>query len=152
MDDKYVLQFAEIDDFALWIDFASIVRHEFRPLESDEDFEKYKQTVIKNINRKSAICVKYESSIVGVLIFSFNQNCLGCMAVHPKHRKQGIASEMIKKMLSVLPPDKNVWVNTYREEDDRGSAPRALYKKFGFVEDELSMEFGYPHQKFILRR
>jgi GNAT superfamily N-acetyltransferase len=152
MNNKYELRFAEVDDFAQWVDFATIIRHEFRPLENDEGFEEYKQTVMKNINRKSAIYVKYENIIVGVLIFSFNQNCLGCMAVHPEHRKNGIASAMVKEMLSALSQDRNVWVTTYREEDSRGIAPRALYKKFGFVEDELTMDFGYPHQKFVLYR
>jgi hypothetical protein len=32
----------------------------------------------------------------------------------------------------------------------RGIAPRVLYKKFGFVEDELIEEFGYPNQRLIL--
>jgi GNAT superfamily N-acetyltransferase len=132
--------------------FVNLVRHEFRPLQKDEEFESYKETVIKNINRKSAICVKHESIIVGILIFSFKQSCLGCMAVHPEHRTNGIASAMIDKMISTLPPNKDIWVVTYRQEDKNGIAPRALYKKFGFVEDELTMDFGYPHQKFILRR
>ena len=30
------------------------------------------------------------------------------------------------------------------------SKKQALYKKFGFVEDELIEEFGYPNQKFVL--
>ena len=36
------------------------------------------------------------------------------------------------------------------EEDSKGTAPRALYRKFGFVEGELIEEFGYPNQRFIL--
>lgn len=152
MDKKYVLGFAEIDDFGLWMDFVRFVRQEFRPLQEDEGFESYKQTVVKNINRKSAICVKFGGVIVGILIFSYKQNCLGCMAVHPEHRKNGIASAMIDKMISVLSPCEDIWVVTYREDDVSGIAPRALYKKFGFVEDELTMDFGYPHQKFVLRR
>ncbi|MCL1863437.1 MAG: GNAT family N-acetyltransferase [Defluviitaleaceae bacterium] len=152
MDDKYFLQLAEINDFELWMNFVTLVRHEFRPLKQDEEFEKYKQTVVKNINRKTAICVKCEDIVIGILIFSINQNCLGCMAVHPEHRKNGIASAMITKMLSILSPNKNVWVTTYREDNVKGVAPRALYKKFGFIEDELTMDFGYPHQKFVLHR
>ena len=79
-------------------------------------------------------------------------NDLSCMAVHPEHRRNGIASAMIKKMLSILPFNKDVWVTTFREGDDKGVSPRALYKKMGFVEDELTMDFDYPHQKFVLRR
>ena len=152
MKDKYVLKFGEIDDLTSWMDLVTLVRHNFPPLIDNEELEKHKQTVIKNMDRKSAICVKEENKVVGVLIFSFNQNCLSCMAVHPEHRRNSIASAMIEKMLAVLPSNKDVWVTTFREEDNKGIAPRTLYKKFGFVEDALTMDFDYPHQKFILHR
>lgn len=29
--------------------------------------------------------------------------------------------------------DKDIKVSTFREEDIKGNAPRALYKKFGFI-------------------
>ena len=152
MEKNYVLKFGEIDDLTSWMDLVVLVRQNFPPLESDEEIEKHKQTIIKNINRKSAICVKKDNTVVGVLIFSYNLSCLSCMAVHPEHRRKGIASAMIEKMLSILPPNNDVWVTTFREEDEKGTSPRALYKKLGFVEDELTMDFDYPHQKFVLHR
>jgi len=139
-------------DFPSWMELVSIVHPNFPLLELDEELEKYKQVLIKNINRKSAISVALGNEIVGVLLFSYKQNCLSCMAVHPKHRKNGIATAMIDKMLSVLATDRNIWVMTFRDNDEKGAAPRALYKKFGFVEGELVTEHGYPHQKFILYR
>lgn len=45
----------------------------------------------------------------------------------------------------------DISVSTFREDDEKGIAPRALYKKFGFKEDELIEEFGYPNQRFVLR-
>lgn len=152
MESSYLLRFAELADLPSWMELVTLVRYNFPLLESDEELEIYRETVIKNINRRSAICAVNGNRVVGVLIFSYNQNCLSCMAVHPEHRKNGIASSMIEKMLSVLSPDKNIWVVTFREDDEKGVAPRALYKKFGFVEDELLIEHSYPHQKFILRR
>ena len=108
MESAYLLKFAEMDDLLSWMDMVTLVRYNFPLLESDEELEKYKQTVIKNINRKSAICVKKDSGVVGVLIFSYKQCCLSCMAVHPEHRRNGIASAMILEMLSVLSADKDV--------------------------------------------
>ena len=35
------------------------------------------------------------------------------------------------------------------EGDEKGTAPRALYKKYGFCEGELTEEFGYPNQVFV---
>lgn len=152
MIDKYTLDFAKIDDLSSWMDIVTLIRYNFPSLEIDEELEKYRQVVIKNINRKTALCVKDGNSVVGILIFSYNQKCLGCMGVHPNYRRQGIASAMIEKMLSLLPNDEDVWVVTFRENDEKGIAPRALYKSFGFVEDELVFEQNYPNQKFILHR
>lgn len=43
-------------------------------------------------------------------------------------------------------------MSTFRENDEKGAAPRALYKKFGFEEGEFLEEFGYPNQKLVLSR
>ncbi len=152
MKGGYKINFAKMNNLDSWMELVTSVRYNFPLLESDEELEKYRQTVIKNINRKSAICVTQTDIVVGVMIFSYNQNCLSCMAVSPMHRRMGIASAMIEKMLSVLSVEKDVWVITFRDNDEKGYAPRALYKTFGFIEDELLMEHNYPHQKFILHR
>jgi len=38
--------------------------------------------------------------IVGAMIFSYHSQCLSCMAVHPNHRRKGIASALTEKMIS----------------------------------------------------
>ena len=152
MNNSYILKLGEVDDISSWMELVTLVRFNFPGLENNDEIEKHKQAVIKNINRKSAICVKKDDTVVGVLIFSPGRNEIGCMAVHPEHRRNGIATAMIKNVLCALSPENDVVVNTFREGDEKGVSPRALYKKFGFVEGELNMEFDYPHQKFILRR
>ena len=152
MDNTYTLKFAGTADISSWMELVTLVRYNFPSLEIDEELEKHRQTVLKNMERGSAICVTADDCVVGVLLFSDNRHCISCMAVHPLHRKKGIASAMIEKMLSVLSPERDVFVTTFREGDEKGIAPRALYKKFGFVEDELLIEHGYPNQKFILHR
>lgn len=49
-------------------------------------------------------------------------------------------------MLEDLAPDREVWVTIFREKDPKGTAPKALYRRFGFVEAELVEELGYPGQ------
>ncbi len=150
--ESYALKFAEAEDLQSWMDLIEMVRYNFPLLERDDELEKYKNVVVKNINHKSAICMKHNDEVVGVLIFSYNQKCLSCMAVHPNHRRVGIATTMIQKMLSVLPYDDDVWVITFRDNDEKGVAPRALYRGMGFKEAELLVEHNYPHQKFVLHR
>ncbi|WBW96810.1 GNAT family N-acetyltransferase [Oceanirhabdus sp. W0125-5] len=152
MNKEYSIQFAQTQDLDSWMRMIEIVKDNFPGLKTLEQFESYRQTVIKNINRETAICVKKLGQVVGVLIFSYNSKCLSCMAVHPDHRKKGIASAMITKMLELFPDDVDISVTTFIEGDVKGIAPRPLYKKFGFVEDELVEEFNYPHQRFVLHR
>jgi ribosomal protein S18 acetylase RimI-like enzyme len=130
------------------MDMICIVKNNFPGLILNE----YRKILEKNISRQTALCVKYYNQIVGILLFSNNNSCLSCMAVHPLHRKKGIGSALVEKMISLLPNDVDIWVSTFREDDKLGDAPRALYRKFGFTEDKLIMEYGYPNQRFVLRR
>ncbi|MCE5168364.1 GNAT family N-acetyltransferase [Paenibacillus profundus] len=153
IEQDFTIQMATNDDLELWMKLVKFIRTNFPGLETEEQLQGYQKTVEKNIGRRTAICAKQNDIVVGILLFSYNQNCLSCMAVHPAYRKRGIASAMINKMLSLLPDDKDIWVSTFRENDEKGIAPRALYKKFGFVLNELFFdENNYPHQKFILHR
>lgn len=146
LDENYTIGYAIPDDIESWIILTEVVKDNFPGLIIDE----YRATVIKNIERKSAICVKSDDEIVGVLIYSIKSECLSCMAVHPDHRRKGIASAMIDMMLSHFVKGSRISVTTFREGDSKGVAPRGMYSKFGFIEDELVTEHSYPQQKFIL--
>lgn len=152
MKSEITVQFAEPEDIDSWMKLIEIVKDEFPGLETEEELEGYKRTVIKNINRKTAICVKSDDEIVGALLFSYKLKCLSWMAVHPDYRRKGIASALITKMLELFPSDVDISVTTFREGDAKGIAPRQLYKKFGFIEGDLVEEFNYPNQIFILKR
>ena len=58
---------------------------------------------------------------------------------------------MLTAALGQLDKTREISVSTFRENDKKGTAPRALYRKFGFSEDTLIEELGYPCQKFVLR-
>lgn len=152
MDNDIKIQFAALDDLPSWMQLVELVRSNFPGLETQELLDGYRNTVIKNINRGSAICAKEQDTVVGILLFSEKHSMLCCMAVHPDYRQKGAATKMINLMLEHLPAGRDVVVTTFREDDEKGTAPRALYKKFGFEEDELCFEFNYPEQKFILHR
>ncbi len=67
------------------------------------------------------------------------------------HRREGIASALMTEALGRLDRARDITVTTFRDDDPRGAAPRALYKKFGFVEGDFVIEFGCPSQMFVLR-
>ena len=133
-----------------WMQLVRKVSWNFPGLETEECIYEHEQTVLKFMNKKQALCVKSRGTIIGVLLFSHKKNMICCMAVDPEHRKQGIASILLRKALNELDRSREITVSTFRENDEKGIAPRALYKKFGFQEGELTEEFGYPNQVFVL--
>lgn len=151
---KYEIVFATIDDIKPWMQMVRTVRYNFPGLETEDGLYDYRKTAIQNIKRNTALCTKIKGTdeIVGVLLFSYKNKYLSCLAVHSKHRNKGIASEMLKKMLDLFPEGTDITVATFREKNNLGTAPRSFYKKYGFLEGELDFQFGYPVQKFIYRK
>lgn len=143
--------FANENDIDSWMKLVREVRWNFPGLETEESLIEHRQTVLKFIKSDEAICIKDEAKIAAVLLFSKEHNMICFFAVLPEYRKKGYASELMKTALENLDRTKEITVSTFRENDEKGTAPRALYKKFGFIEGELMEEFGYPNQKFILK-
>lgn len=145
------VHFGQKEDIDQWMKLVTKVSDNFPGLETEEALEEHKQTVLKFIGKEQALCVKEGDKIEGVILFSRGHNMICCLAVDPDYRRAGIASAMLDKALSELDRTRDITVTTFREGDAKGTAPRALYKKFGFVEGELVEEFGYPNQVFILK-
>ncbi len=143
--------FATMHNLASWMNLVEIVRDNFPGLETQELLDGYRDTVIKNIKRQSAICALHGNIVVGILLFSGKYNMLSCMAVHPEYRRQGIARRMIELMLTKLDRTRDITVTTFREGDPKGNAPRELYRSLGFEPSELCIEQEYPLQVFVLK-
>ena len=133
-----------------WMKLVKRVSWNFPGLETEESIEEHSQTVLRFMNKNQALCVKRDNEIAGVILFSRNHNMICCLAVAPEHRQNGIASALLEEALHELDRKREISVSTFRENDEKGIAPRSLYKKFGFKEAELIEEFGYLNQKFIL--
>lgn len=137
-------------DINSWMELVKLVSWNFPGLETSDKIREHELTVLEFMKAQRALCVKNDDKIIGVLLFSKKHNMICCLAVHPDYRKNGIGRELLKAGLSNLDLSRDIFVSTFREDDEKGKAPRALYKKFGFVGDELIEEYGYPNQKFIL--
>ena len=140
---------ADIDE---WMELVRLVRNEFPGLETEEALEEHRHTVLGFFDKKQAICVKDSGRITAVMLFSRSRNMICFLAVSPAHRRKGCASMLMEKALSELDRSRDVTVSTFREEDEKGTAPRTLYRKYGFEEEELTVEFGYPNQVFVLHK
>ena len=144
----FSLHIAQSGDIPAWMALVEMVKDNFPGLVMED----YRRTLEKNIARGTALCAKADGQMIGILLYSPIGGCLSCMAVHPLYRKMGIGAALVHMMIQRFPADSDITVTTFREGDPMGAAPRALYNKLGFEEDELTLEFGYPTQKFIYRK
>ena len=144
------VEFGKVSYIDSWMTLVRKVSWNFPGLETEEGIIDHRNTVLKFISKNQAICVRENNRVIGVLLFSRYHNMICCLAVDPDFRRQGIASMLLEKALQELDRNRDITVSTFREDDEKGRAPRALYKKFGFKEGELTVEFGYPNQVLVL--
>lgn len=144
------VQLGRNQDVDEWMKLVEEISWNFPGLEAKEGLDEYRETLLRFIGKEQTLCVRNDIEVMGGLLFSREKNMICCLGVSPKYRRYGIATMLLDAALEQLDRAKEITVSTFREEDEKGVAPRALYKKFGFVEDELIEEFGYPNQKFVL--
>ena len=142
----YDISYAEKTDINEWMKLVDVVKNDFPGLIKEE----YEKILLDNIEAETALCAKDKDEIIGVLLFSVEENILSFLAVHPEYRGAGAATALISSMVKKFPKNSSIWVTTYRAGDVKGEAARILYKKCGFSKGELIEEFNYPCQKFVL--
>lgn len=138
------------EDIENWMKLVNRISQNFPGLETQDSLDEHKATVLKFMDKRQAICVKVGGEIAGVMLFSRGRNMICCLGVSPDHRRRGIASMLMDEALRNLDRTKEISVSTFRADDEKGPAPKALYEKYGFVGDALVEEMGYPNQKYIL--
>jgi len=138
-------------DIESWMELVQRVSWNFPGLETEAAIEDHRKTVLRFMGENRALCVKNAEKVVGVLLLSKKHNMICCLAVAPEYRRKGIASALLEKALSALDRSKDITVTTFRDNDEKGIAPRGLYKQYGFTEEKLMIENDYPVQRFVLR-
>ena len=137
--------FGEKNDFKAWVELVKLVSGNFPGL----DLECYKNILIEKMEKNETIVVKENEKVVGALVFSYTEQEISFLAVHPEYRNKGIGLELVKKVISLFSIGTKLIVITYRAGDEKGRNARKLYKKAGFSEGNLITVFDYPCQEFI---
>ena len=82
MAQTFIIIYAEMEQLESWMRLIDVVRWNFPGLASERELADYRETVIKNIKRGSAICALDGETVVGFWLFSRKYNMLCHMAVH----------------------------------------------------------------------
>ena len=145
------VEYGTTQDIESWMELVQSVSWNFPGMETASAIDDHRKTVLRFMGENRALCVKDVEKVVGVLLLSKKHNMICCLAVAPEYRRKRIASALLEKALTELDRSKDITVTTFQENDDKGMAPRALYKNIGFVEEKLMIENDYPVQRFVLR-
>lgn len=94
----------------------------------------------------SALIAKEDRNTIGVCVWSPVLRRISLLAVIPAARGKGIASALLDEALRRMPPG-DVFVETFREDDIRGTAALAFYRKYGFQKAGLLDGFTVPMAK-----
>ena len=144
------VSYGKPQDIDAWMALVEEVRWNFPGLETQEKLDEHRETVLQFMSKRQAVCVKEGNEIAGVMLFSRGHNMICCLAVSPAYRRRHAASMLMEEALRNLDRTREISVSTFRADDEKGTAPRAFYEKFGFVEDALTEEMDYPNQKYVL--
>lgn len=141
-----------ISDIRLWMNLVDKVKNLFPGLETKEAVFEHEKTVLQFMAREEALCAETDGKIVGILLFSKEQNMLCFLAVDEDFRRQHIAYELVNRMYAYLDLSKNITLETHVEGVAQGIPARRFYKSLGFKEGIVKEEFGSQVQEFILEK
>lgn len=144
------INYGNPNDIDPWMHLVHTVSSSFPGLETEGALTEHRRTVLDFMDRQEAICAKQDGGLVGILLFSRENNMLCFLAVDPIYRRQHIAEKLFRFMLPQMDADEPITVTTYREGVPEGIAARAFYQKLGFVPGKLTAEFGSEVQEFVL--
>ncbi len=148
IDWKKDIIFAEEKDIPAWMDLLSLVVDGFPYLEET----RYLDQLVQAINKKQALIIRDSNTIIGAMAFNDETGSIDFLGIHPQYRKKDIARAFMQKAVEELLKDVPISITTFREGDKADLGYREVFQKLGFAEAELLIEFGYPTQKFILRK
>lgn len=110
----------------------------------------YRKDLRRHMDAGEAFLLQDDDRVVGALAFTAAGGHVEFLAVHPQYRSLGVAGLLLDKLREDLLPGSPLTITTYRKGDRADTGYREEYRRLGFQEQELSVEYGYPVQRFTL--
>lgn len=144
------VQYGSVAMIQPWMALVEEIRGNFPGLETPQALEEHRQTVLRFMEHRQALCVRDGRPGRGrPAVFPGPEHDL-LPGRFPGVQAAGDCLPAPGGGPGAAEPHPAVTVSTFREQDPKGAAPRALYRKFGFREGPLTQEFGYPNQVMVL--
>lgn len=147
-ESPWKIEFASEEDIPCWMELVRLVIHGFPHLHEEE----YVRVLEERIRSRQALILKDGDIAAGVMLFSYENGSIDFMGSHPLYRKKGIPRAFLKKVMGRLLKGRDVIITTYREGDKADTGQRREIQGLGFTEAELLVEYGYPTQRFVIRK
>ena len=132
---------ANPEDYAPWLVLAAEVEDLFGRMVDKPDFQ---QTLMKNILRQTALCVREDdgppgSTLLGGLFFSPKPPVykISWLVVSQRCQRRGIGQQLVTAFLRQVQPPAELVVTTFSEGTPGGEAARRFYRKLGFEPAEI---------------
>ncbi len=142
------IAFAEEADIPCWMELTRMVIDGFPHLRESA----YLKALRRHIHARQALILKDGETAVGAALFSRQTGSIEFMGCHPLYRNRGVSRALLGRILRELPAGREVSTTTFREGDRADTGYREELERLGFVPAEPLVEYGYPTQRFILRR
>lgn len=138
-------------DIQNWMELVNQVKDLFPGLDTKEQLDEHKKTVLDFMKRKEALCAVEDDKILGILLFSKKERMICFLAVDSHCRRKKIGESLVNTMLEII-PNRSISVRTFTENQREGKPARAFYKSLGFKEKRYVKEYGEMVQEFVLER
>ena len=149
-----LIRWANENDLPAWYALATEVSAIFQhPADMGAELES-KRSGLGSVNRYEMLtAVDYMSgNNMGFICFSRADNCLSWFAVSERYRGKGVGGRLLKTALRQLDTYKDITVTTFPDGYPQGMAARALYKKYGFTEENPLIYDGLGNLRCELKR
>lgn len=147
------IEFATPADADDWMELVSLAIDGYPCLNKDDYVANLYQYIAGKkalILRERAVSAKpNRNAAVGVMGFSPDTGSIDFLAVHPQYRHCGITKLFLDKLADELLCGREITLTTYRAGDRADTGWREEYRRLGFAERELLVEYGYPAQRFV---
>lgn len=148
IDWKKDIRLAKAEDIPKWMELLPMVADGFPYLEEGQHLEQLKEY----IRGRRALILTDGGSAVGAMGFTPDTDSIDFLGFHPQYRSPKTIQAFLKKAFSLLEDSAKLSVTTFRKGDKADPGCRRMLKNAGFAEAGLLMEYGYPTQRFVLRR